>query len=48
MVRFVELRPRMRVWTEQVAPTRPGRQQVHLVRLDVQRLGMPLLPDAPT
>ena len=47
MVRLVELRTRMRVWSRPIASTRPGRQQVHLVRFDVQRLGLPLLPDAP-
>ena len=47
MVRFVKLRSRVRVWPVQVAPTRPGRQQVHLVRLDVQWLGLSVLPDAP-
>ena len=47
MVRLVKLRTWVRVWSGPAAPAWPGRQQVHLVRLDVQRLGMPLLPDAP-
>lgn len=46
MVRLVELRARMRVWSGSLAPARPGRQQVHLVRFDVQRLGLPILPYA--
>ena len=32
----------------QDAPARPRRQQVHLVRFDVQRLQLHLLPDSPS
>ena len=35
----------LRVWSGSSAPARSGRQQVHLVRLDGQRLGLPLLSD---
>ena len=47
MVRLVQLRPRLRVWPGQGSQARAGREQVHLVRLDVQWFGLSLLPDAP-
>ena len=47
MVRIVELRARMRVRPGSPSPARARRQQVHLVRFDFQRIGLPLFPDAP-
>ena len=44
-LRFDELRAWVRVWSGSAAPAWSGRQQVHLVRLDGQRLGLPLLAD---
>ena len=48
MVRLVELRPWVRIRTESGAPPWTRRQQVYLVRFDVQRRGLPILPDAQT
>ena len=47
MVRLVQLRTWVRVWSGSAAPAWSGRQQVHLVRLDLKRLGLPLLSDTP-
>ncbi len=46
MVRLVELRAWVRVWSGPAAPAWSGRQQVHLVRLDLERLGLSVLPYA--
>ena len=48
MVRLVELRPWVRIRPESGTPAWPRRQQVHLVRFDVQRRWLPILPDAQT
>jgi hypothetical protein len=47
MVRLVKLRTWVRIWPRQDSPAWSGKQQVHLVRLDCQRLGLSILPYAP-
>ena len=47
MVRQLELRAQLHVWSKQGAQAWPGRQQVHLVRIDGERRGLSLFPDTP-
>ncbi len=46
MVRELELRARVRVWSRAAASARTWFEQVHLVRFDGQRLRLSLQPDA--
>ena len=48
MVRELELRAWVRVWSRAVASAWPRLEQVHLVRLDIQRQRLSLQPDAAT
>ena len=48
MVRELELRAWVCVWPRAAASAWPRFEQVHLVRLDVQWIRLPLQPDAAT
>ena len=46
MVRLVKLWTRLHIQSRQIAQARAWRQQVHLVRIDLERIGLHILPDA--
>ena len=48
MVRIVQLRAQLHLFAEQDSSSRTRRQQVHLVRLDIDRRGVHLLADEAT
>jgi len=47
MVRLVQLRHGLSAFADAQAPPRAGREQVHLVRLDVERDGVSAFADGP-